>query len=128
MRGGDAENSYGSVGAQLTDPVDHVDAVVEALHQLTLGLRGRLDEQLGGRHELPRLRGQQLLGARELGLAARAHVAVGADCARLADVDHDLGHHLLRLLEHDQPPRSLQRVVLSLGVIHAGANLEENVK
>ena len=39
----------------LTDPVNHVDAAVEAFHQLTLALGGRLDEQLASRHKLSSL-------------------------------------------------------------------------
>ena len=42
----------------LTDPVNHVDAVVETFHQLALGFGGAFDEQLRRSDKLARLVGQ----------------------------------------------------------------------
>ena len=76
-----------------------MNAAVETLHQLALRLGGRLDEQLGGGDELPGLRGEQLLGSAELGVAPLRDVSIGAERPGLSDVDHDLSYNLLRLLD-----------------------------
>ena len=96
----------------LTDSINHVNTVVETLHQLTLRLGGGLDEQLGGGDELPGLRGQQLLGPHELGLVPLRHVATGAQGPRLPDVLHNCRHNLLGLLEHDQAAGGLEGVIV----------------
>ena len=96
----------------LTDSINHVDTVVEALHQLTLGLGGGLDEQLGGGDKLPGLRGQELLGPDELGLIPLRHVATGTQGPRLPNVLHNCRHNLLGLLEHDQAAGGLERVIV----------------
>ena len=98
-----------------------MNAVVQTLHQLALRLGGGLDEQLGGGDELAGLRGQQFLGSPELCVAPLSDVSVSAERPGLSDVDNDLSHDLLRLLEDDQPAGLLQSVVVQVGVVHAGA-------
>ena len=97
----------------LTDPVNHVDAVVEAFHQLALALRGRLDEQLAGRHKLASLGRQQLLGSQEGRLVPVLSLPGQTEHLAFPQVLSDVRHHLLGLLEHNHPARCFQ----SLGLI-----------
>ena len=97
----------------LTDPVNHVDAVVEALHQLALALRGRLDKQLARRHELASLSRQQLLGSQEGSLVSVLPLPGQAEHLALPQVLGHVRHHLLGLLEHNHPAGCFQ----SLGLI-----------
>ena len=123
----------------LTNAVDHVHTVVEALHELALALGGGLDEELAGRDELARLGGEQLLGPQERGLIAVFALASKTEHLvmrmvnivmemsgptthlTLPQVLCDMGYHLLSLLEHDHPARRLQSLVLvrCVGVVHA---------
>ena len=107
---------------KLTDPVDHVDAVVETLHQLALTLRGRLYKQLAGRDKLPRLGGQQLLGTQESCLAPVLALPSQAQHLAFPQVLCHMCHYLLCLLENNQPACRFQGlVVLGVRLINAGA-------
>ena len=105
----------------LTDPVNHVDAVVEAFHQLALALGGRLDKKLAGSDELASLGRQQLLGSQEGSLVPVLPLPGQAEHLALPQVLCDVGHHLLGLLEHDHPAGCLEGLVLirSVGIVDA---------
>ena len=96
----------------LTDPVNHVDAVVETFHQLALALGGRLDKQLAGGDKLASLGRQQLLGSEEGSLVSVLSLAGQAEHLALPQVLRHVGHHLLGLLEHNHPAGCLQSLVL----------------
>ena len=107
----------------LTYPVNHVDAVVEAFHQLALALSGRLDEQLAGGHKLASLGRQQLLGSQEGSLVPVLTLPGQAEHLALPQVLGNVGHHLLSLLEHNHPAGGLEGLVLirSVRIVDASA-------
>ena len=95
--------------------------MVETLHQLALGLGGGLDEQLGGGHELSRLRRQKLLGSRKFDVATPGHVSVSAEGPGLPYVGHHLGHNLLGFLEHYETSCLFKSIIIRLGIIDTSA-------
>ncbi len=99
---------------KLTYFVDHVNTVIETLHELALTLGGRLDKELGGRHKLARLHRQLFLGVQELVLvpAMRGLAPRHAEGARIMQVAGHVTHHLLRFSEDEHSTRLFQSVVV----------------
>ena len=104
-----------------TYSVDHVNTVVEALHQLPLALCGGLDEELAGSDKLPGLSGQQLLSPEEGRLVPVLALPGQAEHLGLSEVLGHMGHHLLRLSEDNHSASHFQGlVILSIRLVHTG--------